>query len=157
MRRLAQAVTVVTTRDGDEIAGITVSSFISVSLEPTLVLISIDKDAPSYSLIEASGIFAVNILREDQRFLADLFAARYPETADPFSKLSYRNAVTGAPILEGGLGFLDCRVRAVHPEGDHTVFVGDVVAVESQAGRPLLYRDGHYFRLGEEIKENEKI
>ena len=118
MSRWATGVTVVTTCHDDELHGMTVNSFSSLTVEPPLVLFCADQSAHTYGLVEASGVFAVNVLSAGQEELSNLFAGRYPERdADRFAGVAYRQAVTGAPILEGSLGYLDCRVVARYPQG----------------------------------------
>lgn len=147
MSRWATGVTVVTSRHGEEIHGMTVNSFSSLTLEPPLVLFCADQSAHTYELVAAGGIFAVNMLHEGQDELSNVFAGRYPERdEDRFAGVSYRQAVTGAPILQESLAYLDCRVVASHPQGTHTIFVGAVEAAEllQPDARPLLYFHRRY-------------
>jgi flavin reductase (DIM6/NTAB) family NADH-FMN oxidoreductase RutF len=145
----ASGVTAVTTVHEDRLRGIAVSAFSSVSLDPPLVLICIAKEASSQEMIAASGVFAVNILSDDQEFLADRFAARAPIVNDRFEGVPYHVAVTGAPILEESIAWYDCRVEAAHDGGDHTIFVGRVVALGlgELARQPLVYYANRYARL----------
>ena len=143
----ATGVTVVTTCHDGEIHGMTVNSFSSLTLEPPLVLFCADRSAHTYGLVEASGVFAVNVLSAGQEELSNLFAGRYPERdADRFAGVAYRQTVTGAPILQGSLGYLDCRVVARYPQGTHTIFVGAVAAAELLLPDvpPLLYYHRRY-------------
>jgi len=100
MRHFASGVTVVTTIVGDRPAGITVGAFSSLSLEPPLVLICIDRGAESHGAIAAAGVFAVNILKQDQAHLSRLFASR---NANKFASVSYDLSDLGLPILQGAL------------------------------------------------------
>ena len=148
MSHFASGVTVVTTRLGDTLRGLTVNAFCSLSLEPMLVLVCIDQVAQSRHLISGSGIFAVNILSWRQQFLADRFAGRALPVDDAFSDVPYNTAATGAPIVDGSLAWLDCRVVQSLPAGDHVIFVGEVEAAgldESQ--EPLLYYQSRFSRL----------
>ncbi len=147
MSHWATGVTVVTTCHEGEIHGMTVNSFSSLTVEPPLVLFCADHSAHTYGLVEASGVFAVNVLSADQEELSNLFAGRYPERdADRFAGVAYRQGVTGAPILEDSLGYLDCRVVARYPQGTHTIFVGAVAAAELLQPEvpPLLYYHRRY-------------
>lgn len=141
MRRWVAGVTVVTTRLEDEtLHGITVSSFTSVSLDPALILICIGKEKHSHSLIQNSGVFAVNILSTDQIEIAKRFAGMYPEIEDRFADISYEVSETGSPILTASQGWMDCQLHNSYDAGDHTIFVGNVVAGSvGQENDLLLY------------------
>jgi flavin reductase (DIM6/NTAB) family NADH-FMN oxidoreductase RutF len=149
VRRLPSAVTVVAARGDEGFTGITVSAFCLVSLEPPLVLACIHADSPALDAIEVSGAFAATVLSGRQEFLADTFAGRAPRPDPSFGAIRHRVAVTGAPILEGGLAWLDCRLHASYPGGDHTIVVGRVVAIGVSADQddPLLYFASQYRRL----------
>ncbi|GIV95820.1 MAG: flavin reductase [Herpetosiphonaceae bacterium] len=145
MSRFASGVTVVTTRYQDRLYGITVSSFCSLSLEPRLVLICIEKTTPSHQGISGAGFFAVNILARDQEAISRRFAA--PLT-NKFDGMSYHFGQTGAPILEGCLANIECRITEALPGGDHTIFVGEVLTATIHEGEPLLYYRSSYHHLG---------
>jgi flavin reductase (DIM6/NTAB) family NADH-FMN oxidoreductase RutF len=148
MRNLATAVTVVTTRCGSQIHGMTASAVCCVSLAPPLLLVCIAKNTRTHRLIEQAGIFAVHLLHQAQRDLADHFAGRFPENGDRFHGLDYVDAATGAPVLLDSLAYLDCRVTAAHDGGDHTIFLGAVEAIgRRELGRPLIYLQGTYVDL----------
>jgi flavin reductase (DIM6/NTAB) family NADH-FMN oxidoreductase RutF len=147
LRRWASGVSIVTTRRPGGIHGITVSSFCSLSLDPPLVVICIDRDARSHDLIRAQGAFAVNVLRDDQRRLSDLAAGRGGEQGCHLDGVQHTPAVTGAPVLRDCLAWLDCALVAEHAGGDHTMFVGRVEAAGQRDGRPLLWFGGDYSRL----------
>jgi len=154
MRRWASAVTIVTTRVEDEVRGLTVSGFAGISLEPPLVMVSIGHNQNSHSWVRDGGCFAVNFLRHDQAALSDRFAGRSGDVAERFDGVAYRQEASGAPILEDCLAWFDCRVAAAHVVGDHTIFVGEVLAGEvvSEAA-PLLYYDWAYRSL-ERVKRD---
>ncbi|MDX1601286.1 MAG: flavin reductase family protein [Anaerolineales bacterium] len=148
LRRWASGVTVVTSADGDELHGMTVSSFASVSLEPPLVLVCLERSTRTYELVRRAGIFAISILATDQRDISDLFAGRIPDEGDRLSNVRYRLAPTGSPVIEGSLGFLDCTLVAHHEAGTHSVFIGQVESAEVlEQGAPLLYFDRNYRSL----------
>jgi flavin reductase (DIM6/NTAB) family NADH-FMN oxidoreductase RutF len=148
MRRWTSGVTVATFRVGEEVRGITMSSFISVSLDPPLVLISIDKRARSHELALRAGRYCVHVLAEEQRRLSDRFAGRRPGEHARFDDCSSRATPTGEPVLDGCLGYFDCRVVAAHDGGDHTLFVGQVEGGEvGAAATPLVFFDARYRRL----------
>lgn len=151
--RFATGITVVTTiNPAGGYHGITVNSFTSVSLTPPLVLICIDKSTEAHRILPQSGIFCANILHEDQQFLSDRFAGREPDNSKPFEDIALRTAATGAPIFEGSLGFVDCRIVQAYDGGDHTIFLGEVAGLgtfeeASPANGPLLYYKSNYCQL----------
>lgn len=141
----ATGVTIVTTRADDTIHGLTANAFCSVSLSPPLVLVCVNKNAQSHEVITQGKCFAVNILSADQRHIAERFAQEALSSAARFDKLEPRTAVTGAPVLGESLGWVDCKLMASHDGGDHTIFVGEVVALGSgEKESPLLYFRGEY-------------
>jgi flavin reductase len=148
MRRWTTGVTVVTVRGGLETRGVTINSFTSISLEPPLVLISIDHRARTHHLILASGQFCINLLDERQRALSDRFAGRRPGEHARFDDCSRQATPGGLPLLDDSLAWLDCRLYDTHAVGDHTLFIGLVVAAgTAEAGRPLVYHAGEYASL----------
>jgi flavin reductase (DIM6/NTAB) family NADH-FMN oxidoreductase RutF len=144
MGQFASGVTVVTTAVGDELQGITVSSFASLSMEPMLVLICIACDTTSHESIQQAGMFAVNMLTEEQEHLSQRFASR---AVDKFVPGSYTISSSGLPLLNDVLATIECRVVNVLPGGDHTIFVGEILRASVGHGRPLLYYGSRYHRL----------
>lgn len=147
--RFATGVTVVTTCDGTQRSGITVNAFTSVSLDPPLVLICIERIAQIHDVLLHSGFFAVNILGTAQQSLSECFASRSRLRHDAFCDAASHTVTTGAPILDGAHAFVDCRTIAVYPGGDHSIFVGQVEALGSGGDMPLLYYRGTYRRAEE--------
>ncbi len=140
LSRLASGVTVVTTQCGDELHGMTASSFNSVSLDPPLVLICVAQHLRSYELIKESGIFAVSVLRAEQAEWGKRFAGMIPGIEDRFDGIDYSTAQTGCPILPNVLSWVDCELYSSHNAGDHTIFVGKVLAGgANEIGEPVLY------------------
>lgn len=127
--QFATGVTVVTTSYMGKVAGITVNTFCSVSLEPPLVLVCIDLKSHTLPIIRESGSFAVNILSSEQEDISRCFAGSSKERYEYFCSASYHAAATGAPILDGSLAFIDARVAAEYPGGDHAIFLGQVEAM----------------------------
>lgn len=145
MGRWATGVSVITVRCGDEVRGITVNSFTSVSLDPPLVLICIDKRARSHQLLHESGYFCINVLDERQQSLSDRFAGRRSNEHGDFSDCSNATTSGGIPILDGCLAYLACRVVDTRVAGDHTIFVGQVEdACTNGDGNPLIFFAGQY-------------
>ena len=139
-------VTVVTTRDGEgRTWGLTATAVCGVSLEPPLLLVCIDRGADCHSaFLDAQG-FAVNLLRQDQEELSRRFASK---DTRKFDGIPFRAGVTGAPVMTNVLATVECRMVARYPGGDHTIFVGQVIACAAppgeDAGSPLLYFRGGY-------------
>jgi len=145
MGQFATGVTVVTTRLGDQVHGLTANAVCSVSLEPLLVLVCVDHTADSHNLLEKSGIFAVSILSREQEDLSRLFASTTEDKSSRLEAIGQRTAVTGAPIIEGCLAYLDCRIVAAYPGGDHTIFIGQVEEAEiTDDSPPLIFFRGRY-------------
>jgi flavin reductase (DIM6/NTAB) family NADH-FMN oxidoreductase RutF len=147
LSRWASGVTIVTSRAGERIHGMTVSAFSSVSLEPPLVLVCAEKTSETHGVIAEAGFFAVNVLSAGQSALSNRFASKKDEHRR-FEGLETRTAVTGAPLLPGSVVSLDCRLVDAHDAGDHVIYVGQVEAVAgSSDAEPLLYYRGAYRRL----------
>ena len=133
-------VTVVTTLADGAWHGMTASSFSSVSLDPPLVSVCLSRTLYSHELIEESGVFGINVLAKDQAEVARRFAGMVPGLTDRFAGETWTTAETGVPLLDSALGWLDCRVVHAHPGGDHTIFVGEVVAGHAaRRTAPLLF------------------
>ncbi len=144
MRQWASGVSVVTMQTEERRHGLTVSGFLSISPEPPLVLISIGQELTSDTLLQSSGAYAVNFLRHDQNELSDRFAGRLGEI-DRLAGLTTHTAATGAPILEDCLAWLDCRVVSSQVAGDHTLYIGEVVAAGvNGTAKPLIYWNADY-------------
>ncbi len=144
MARWATGVAVVTARDGDRDAGLTVNALLSVSLTPPSLLVSLTQDADTTPVIDRSRAFAVNFLAADQRAVSEQFARTLPP-AEKFRGIGFHRGRTGAPLLEGTLGAAECRVAGWHPQYDHVLIVGEVIAEElGRPEAPLLYfRSGY--------------
>lgn len=141
----ASGVTVVTACQAGVCHGMTVSAFTSLSLEPPLILLCIDQRAHCHDVLLSAGTFVVNILAEDGEWLSRLFAGRDP---DKFAKVRYRIGRAGAPMLDEALGVIECRVHSQYPGGDHSIFVGEVIATEvRRKSKPLLYFRSGYGQL----------
>lgn len=147
MRRFPTGVTVVTSvRDGEP-RGVTVSAFASVSADPPLVLICINREARSYLYISSSKIFCVNLLAAGQRELAERFSGKLRERQ--FEGVAYAIDATGAAVLDGTVGHLDCEVAEEHHAGSHSIFIGRVLSAQARsAGSPLGYYNGAFSDFG---------
>jgi flavin reductase (DIM6/NTAB) family NADH-FMN oxidoreductase RutF len=152
MARFATGVSVVAARHGPLLAGMTANAIASVSIDPPLMMASISRKSETHVAIVGSHSFAVSVLAEDQRALAECFAQ--PTTAGKlqrFCDAPWHEAETGSPILDGAIAFFDCRLVAQHPGGDHSLFVGEIVAAGFDEGaEPLIWYGSRYRRLAPE-------
>ena len=137
LRGWASGVTVVTSRAGDKVHGMTVSAFSSVSADPPLVLICANRASTTHGIIEEGGVFAVNILAEHQQEVSNVFASSKYEDSR-LERVGWTEGATGAPIIDEALASLECRVRSAHHEGSHTIYIGHVESVHASDADPLL-------------------
>ncbi|HZP25595.1 MAG TPA: flavin reductase family protein [Dehalococcoidia bacterium] len=140
----ASGVTVITTNTDGKLHGMTASAFASLSLEPELVLICVDKAAASHDLIARSGSFAVNILKREQEEISTNFARKDQDRSFEVKDVSHRLGATGSPIFTDALAYLECRVANAYEGGDHTIYIGAVEDGGIQEGAPLLFFRGRY-------------
>jgi 3-hydroxy-9,10-secoandrosta-1,3,5(10)-triene-9,17-dione monooxygenase reductase component len=150
MGQFATGVTVVTALDGAEPQGITVNALASVSLEPAVVMIALDRRRFILPAIDASHRFAVNILAEDQQWISDCFAgANVTPGRDAFCGAAWRPGATGLPILAGAIAAMECEVMDRFAVGDHFLYVGRVeaLALDEPDAPPLLYHRRRYLRI----------
>lgn len=149
MRSLAAGVTVVTSRDPQGRPwGMTATAVCLVSWEPPLLLVCVDRTADCHGPLVEAGVFAVNLLGENQESVSRHFASK---DVDKFHGVSWGDGDTGAPILDGVLAHVECRTAACYPAGDHTIVLGEAIggslAPGADAGEPLIYFRGQYARL----------
>lgn len=146
LRGWASGVTVVTSRAGEKVHGMTVSAFSSVSADPPLVLVCANRASATHGIIEEGGVFAVNILAEHQQDVSNVFASSKYEDSR-LERVGWTEGATGAPIIDEALASLECRVRSAHHEGSHTIYIGQVESVHANDADPLLYYKGGYRSL----------
>ena len=143
MGKFATGVTVVTTELNGEVQGMTANAFMSVSLEPKLILISVANKAKMNESIRNSGVFAVSLLANDQEELSMYFAGQIKEKRDIAFK-----SFNGMPVIDGALANITCDVHNSHVEGDHTLYIGKVRDISiSDEGKPLTYFSGRYYEI----------
>jgi flavin reductase (DIM6/NTAB) family NADH-FMN oxidoreductase RutF len=146
--RYATGITVVTVLDGQTVPqGMTVNSFTSVSLDPPMILICIDRKTGFLNYFARGTRFAVNVLHEDQQALSNAFAR---SGGDRFAGVEWRSGETGAPILCGVLASLECGVSRMVEAGDHVVVIGEVSHASWREGQPLIYFNSSYQTLRSE-------
>jgi flavin reductase (DIM6/NTAB) family NADH-FMN oxidoreductase RutF len=136
LSHFASGVTIVTTEHEGTDYGLTVASFASLSLNPPLVLVCINKSSSSHDPIVKSQKFGVSILGSDQEAISGRFAAR---GGDKFAGLDVRRGSIGVPLVGNALATLECRVHEQVVGGDHSIFIGEVVDTQTREGAPLLY------------------
>ncbi len=152
MGRFATGVTVVAARHGPLLAGMTANAIASISVDPPLLMASINRRSETHVAIVGSHSFAVSVLGAEQRSIADCFAL--PTTAaklQRFCDAPWHEAETGSPILAGAIAYFDCRLHESHPAGTHTIFIGEIVAAGyEERGEPLLWFGSRYRRMAAE-------
>lgn len=145
----ATGVTVITARAAnDQLAGLTVNSFASVSLAPPLVLWSLSLYSPALAVFQHCSHYAINVLAADQVDLSDHFARPTSDKfEDKFAALKFDTGSGGAPLLQGCCARFECRNETRHSGGDHLIFVGLVEKYWREERAPLLFQGGQYRRL----------
>ena len=145
MGHFATGVTVITTMDKDGAPfGLTANAFTSLSLNPPLVLICIDKGVQCYCCFEESKLFAVNVLSENQEEISRRFATKGIEK---FSSIKWRKSESGLALLEGAISHIECKVVQGYDGGDHTIYIGEIISATGSGDRPLIFFKGQYRRL----------
>ena len=147
MRRFPHGVAVLTVDAQGERLGLTIASVVSLSLEPPLVGVAVDRQAAMHELLRRAGGFALSLLADGQEWLAQHFARGVPPIA-MWHGIASREGAAGAPLLVGALGWLECRLVTEHETGDHTLFVGEVLSVElGERAPPLVHVESGYRTL----------
>jgi len=150
MPRVPSAVTVVTAAGAEEMGGLTIASFTSVSIDPLLISLNVARQAPMHDLIVGAEHFAVHLLSDEQVPLSDHFAALDGSGQEPFASIAYRLDSHGTPILEDVIAVFYCARYAVYEAGGHALLVGEVLDIEEGVeGKPLVYFDRSYCSVGD--------
>ncbi len=144
MGKFATGVTVITTDHGGESHGMTANAFMSISLNPRLVVVSIGEKARMLEKIRESGKFAVNILSEQQQEVSMLFAGQLKEKRE-----ADLDTIHGVPVVKDALANVVCKVYGTQIVGDHTLFIGEVEDIVLRDGKPLTFYEGKYGKLAE--------
>ncbi len=143
--RFASGVTVVTTQVEKQTHGMTANAFVSVSLDPPLVLVSLDNRSYLHRILPSTGRYGVSVLAQDQQMLSNHFAGSTVQGLH--IRFTTRN---GVPLIEGAVAYFVVEVFDAHPAGDHTLYIGRVEHFESRDDKPLLFYAGKYRELGSE-------
>jgi flavin reductase (DIM6/NTAB) family NADH-FMN oxidoreductase RutF len=151
MGTFATGVTVVTLEVGGVPRGMTANAVLSLSLDPPLVVVCVQQTGSMHDLFVEADAFGVNILAADQRPVSDLFAS-HGEPEEPMGGFAYRIGPGGTPLLDGTLGFAECRIIERLPGGDHMIVIGEAtnVGFGADGTMPLLFHRGRYRLLGDE-------
>ena len=137
--------------------GVTASSFSSVSLDPPLVSVCLARTAFVHDLIAGSGVFGVTVLGKDHAELGQRFA-RYDPAVDRFAGDAWETAKSGAPLLSTALSWLDCEVASAYDGGDHTIFVGEVLAAATpRTTSPLLYHSRTWGQFADQLPDEVTV
>lgn len=147
MSRWASGVTVVTCRHHGQVHGMTASAFCSVSLDPPLILICVDHRHRTHDYLKEQGAFGVHILHTGMAEVSDRCAGFRGEEGHWLVDVPTRAELTGAPILQQALAWMDCSLWQAYEGGDHTIYVGEIRAGGAAEGEPLLWFNRGYRRL----------
>jgi flavin reductase (DIM6/NTAB) family NADH-FMN oxidoreductase RutF len=148
MRAWTTGVTVVTASHENQLYGMTVNSFTSISLDPPLISVALKQLTHTHELIQKSGEFALTILASNQGELSDRFAGKMPGIADRFEGIETERLVIDAPLLKGGIAYLNCRVKHTINAGENSLFIAEVIAARGVGdGDPLVYHNRVFWKL----------
>lgn len=149
----ATGVTILTLDLEGEVHGMTANAFASVSLDPPLVLVCVERSARTHAHLHAKKRFGVNVLAENQRGISEYYArpVHIHERAEEEAGARFDRTKQGTPILHGALAYLECRLQSAQEAGDHTIFIAEVEEVVVRAGDPLLFFRGKYRKSDEEV------
>ncbi|MEI3604803.1 flavin reductase family protein [Pseudogracilibacillus sp. SE30717A] len=139
MGKFATGITVVSIKDNDRYTGMTVNAFMSISLNPKLIAISIDERAGMYDKLKSSKKFGVSVLKEDQKDLSKIFA-RQKEQDQEIAFIEQ----DGVPVIKNSLATISCETEQQIKAGDHLIFIAKVTDINIQDGEPILYFGGNY-------------
>lgn len=144
----ATGVTVVTTSGEEHAYGMTANAFSSVSLDPPLILVCLKWPSEGAEHIERNRVFAVNVLAAHQEPISRYFSSRdRPRGRDAFREIPSRVVASGSPVIEDVLAYMDCALNGTYEAGDHRIYIGRVLALESRAEKPPLLFHGGGYRL----------
>ena len=146
LSRLASGVVVVSAR-AERYHGLTASSLVSVSLDPPLVLVSLEHETATLATVRLSRRFNVSVLTRDQEFIAERFAGRAPAVDPDWRAVPHRLGSNGVPLIDGCAAWLECEVEDMRPVGDHEVCVGLVTQAVIGSGDPLILWDRAFWTL----------
>jgi flavin reductase (DIM6/NTAB) family NADH-FMN oxidoreductase RutF len=147
LARLAHGVVLVATRDAAGFRGVTVTSFVPVSLDPPLVMLGLDRLSAARDAVLEAAAFNASVLARGHHFLADRFSGQTPVARPDWADVPHRLGSNRLPVIEGAAGWFECEVEAVHPAGDHDVVIARVLAAGVGGGEPLVHWERGYWTL----------
>jgi flavin reductase (DIM6/NTAB) family NADH-FMN oxidoreductase RutF len=148
MRAWTTGVAVITATHEGQRYGMTVNSFTSISLDPPIISVTLKRLTHTHELVEKSGEFSMTFLSANQDDLSDRFAGKIPDIDDRFEGVQTETMTIDAPLLKGGLAYLNCRVMNSIPVGENTLVLAEVIAARGQGeGDPLVYHNRVFWKL----------
>jgi flavin reductase (DIM6/NTAB) family NADH-FMN oxidoreductase RutF len=147
LARVASGVVIVSARSTERYHGLTATSLVSVSVEPPLVLVSLEHETATLAAVRLSRRFNVSALTRQQEFLAERFAGRAPSVDPEWRGIPHRFGANGVPLIDGCAAWLECDLSAIHAAGDHDLCIGSVTAAEAGTGDPLILWDRSFWTL----------
>ena len=139
LRKIPHGLYVCGVKDGEEVNGFTASWVMQASFTPPLVVNCVKRDSGSHAMIQSSQVFALSVLAADQKAIAQTFFKPQRRVGNKFEEVEFYLGETGCPIISESIGYVECRVVGAVEQGDHTVFVGEVIAAGvHKEGDPLL-------------------
>jgi flavin reductase (DIM6/NTAB) family NADH-FMN oxidoreductase RutF len=148
MRAWTTGVAIVTATHEGQRYGMTVNSFTSISLDPPLISVTLKQLTHTHELVHKSGEFAMTILSAKQRDLSDIFAGKIADIKDRFEGVETEKLLIDAPLIKGGMAFLNCRVMNSITAGENTLLLAEVIAARGEGeGAPLVYHNRVFWKL----------
>jgi flavin reductase len=147
MARVPAGVVLISARTENGYRGLTASSLVSISVDPPMVLVGLEHEAATRAAVSESKAFNVSVLTRSQEFIADRFAGRAPAIDPQWEGVPHRLGANGIPLVEGCAAWLECRLIAIHPAGDHDICLGEVTAATAGSGDPLILWDRAFWTL----------
>ena len=147
MARLPAGVVIVSARSEGGYRGLTASSLVSISLNPPMVLVGLEREAATRAAVVEGGAFNVSVLARQQEFFADRFAGRAPAIDGQWKSVPHRLGSNGIPLIEGCAAWLECRLVDIRAAGDHDVCLGEITAASAGSGDPLILWDRAFWTL----------
>jgi flavin reductase (DIM6/NTAB) family NADH-FMN oxidoreductase RutF len=147
MARLPAGVVLVSARTENGFRGLTASSLVSISVDPPMILVGLEREAATWAAVVEGRAFNVSVLTRSQEFIADRFAGRAPAIDPRWEGVPHHLGANGIPLIEGCAAWLECRLVDIHPAGDHDICVGEVTAATAGSGDPLILWDRAFWTL----------
>jgi flavin reductase (DIM6/NTAB) family NADH-FMN oxidoreductase RutF len=147
MARVPAGVVVISARTEDAYRGLTASSLVSISVDPPMVLVGLEREAATRAAVVATRAFNVSVLTRSQEFIADRFAGRAPAIDTAWRDVPHHRGHNGIPLIDGCAAWLECRLIEIHPAGDHDICIGEVTAASAGSGDPLILWDRAFWTL----------